>query len=354
MAPATPDQMLNTSWTLHRLSPLHHEKEFQSLLDNPEALKTYANRLRDQLTGNVLAGFQVGTSAPSTEEDTLSRTGALKDCTWEAILSLSLEDPNGPYPESPCGILVVLEYENITYKAALLAPPAEGSHSRKTSTYLPLLLTRLPASLRQTFISFLSANFDTYCSALRLPSQFLCAGLASYVDALAQGRDGESATSRATLEDVVKEIQITVSFSANVAPALRSLNINIPRGSIKSFLPATGDSDQPSGSILSGLSSYIEKHLAMDLDLAGSSAGGSLARKYVRISKIACNGFALGAEGKMKLVAQPTRPSSINDDSAENDDVVWNEKKRLALRASEVLLLSVIRRSLVGGENQES
>ncbi|KAE8338965.1 hypothetical protein BDV24DRAFT_81928 [Aspergillus arachidicola] len=352
MAPSIPGQMLNTSWTLHRLSPLHHEKEFQSLLDNPEALKTYANRLRDQLTGNVLSGFQVGTSAPSPEEDTLSRTGALKDCTWEAISSLSLEDLNAPQPESPCGILVVLEYENITYKAALLAPP-EGSHSRKTSTYLPLLLTRLPGPLRQTFISFLSANFDTYCSVFRLPSQFLCAGLASYVDTLTQGRDREPAPSRAILEDVVKEIQITVSFSTNVAPALRSLNINIPRGSIKSFLPAAGDSDQPSGSILSGLSSYIEKHLAMDLDLAGSSARDSPARKHVRISKIACNGFVLGAEGKMKLVAQPIRTGSAGDDSAENDDDARNEKKRLALRASEVLLFSVIHRSLVG-ENQES
>ncbi|OGM40128.1 hypothetical protein ABOM_011808 [Aspergillus bombycis] len=350
MAPSTPDQILNTSWTLHRLSPLHHETEFPSLLDNPEALKVYANRLRDQLTGNVLAGFQVGTSAPSTEEDTLSRTGALKNCTWEAISSLALETSNTPHPGNPCGILVVLEYENITYKAALLAP--EGSHSRKTSTYLPLLLTRLPGPLRQTFISFLSANFDTYCSVFRLPSQFLCAGLASYLDALTQGRDREWATSRAILEDVVKEIQITVSFSTNVAPDLRSLNINIPRGSIKSFLPVTGDSNQPSGSILSAVSSYIEQHLAMDLDLAGSSAKDSPARKHVRISKIACNGFVLGAEGKMKLVAQPTRAGSAGDDSAENDDA-QNEKKRLALRASEVLLLSVIRRSLVGG-NQES
>ncbi|KAE8138489.1 kinetochore complex Sim4 subunit Fta1-domain-containing protein [Aspergillus pseudotamarii] len=352
MAPSTPDQMLNTSWTLHRLSPLHHGKEFQSLLDNPEALKTYANRLHDQLTGNVLAGFQVGTSAPSTEGDTLSRTGALINCIWEAISSLSLADPDASHPESPCGILVVLEYEKITYKAVLLAPP-EGSHSRKTSTYLPLLLTRLPGPLRQIFISFLSANFDTYCSIFRLPSQFLCSGLASYVDALTQGRNREPATSRAILEDVVKEIQITMSFSSNVTPALRSLNINIPRGSIKSFLPASGVSNQPGGSILSGLSSYIEKHLAMNLDLAGSSARDSPASKHVRISKIACNGFVLGAEGKMKLVAQPIQTGSAGDDSAENDDDARNEKKRLALRASEVLLLSVIQRSLVG-ENQES
>ncbi|KAE8389786.1 kinetochore complex Sim4 subunit Fta1-domain-containing protein [Aspergillus alliaceus] len=346
MASSTPNQMLNTSWTLHRLSPLHHEKEFQSLLDNPDALKTYANRLRDQLTGDVLAGFQVGMSATTVEEDTLSRTGALKDCTWEAISSLSLGDPNITRSEDPCGIVVVLEYENITYKAALLAPP-NGSHLHKASTYLPLLLTRLPGPLRQTFVSFLSANFDTYCSALRLPSQFLCAGLASYVDALTQGRDRESAASRTILEELVKEIQITVSFSASVAPVLRSLNINIPRGSITSFLPATDDSNQPSGSILSGLSSYIEKHLAMDLDLAGLSAKDSPARKHVRISKIACGGFVLGAEGRMKLVAQPIRSRAADDYLAEDNDHSRDEKKRLALRASEVLLLSVIRRSLI-------
>ncbi|KAB8078896.1 kinetochore complex Sim4 subunit Fta1-domain-containing protein [Aspergillus leporis] len=347
MAPSISSQMLNTSWTLHRLSPLHHEKEFRSLLDNPDALKTYANRLRDQLTGNVLAGFQVGTSTTTTEEEALSRTGALKECTWEAIPSLSLEDPEATHPDHPCGILVVLEYENIIYKAALLAPPSHESFSyRENSTYLPLLLTRLPGPLRQTFISFLSAKFDTYCSVFRLPSQFLCAGLESYTNVLTEGQSRASARSRGILEDLVKEVQITVSFSLSVAPDLRSLNINIPRGSIADFLPAVGDSDgEPSGSILSGLSAYIEKHLAMNLDLAGSSPRDSPARKHVRISKIACGGFVLGGEGKLKLVARPARTSSGDDDSGDDDG---NERNRLALRASEVLICSVIRRALVG------
>ncbi|KAE8356556.1 kinetochore complex Sim4 subunit Fta1-domain-containing protein [Aspergillus coremiiformis] len=342
MPPSTSEQMLNTSWTLHRLSPLHHEKEFHTLLNNPDALKTYANRLRDQLTGNALASFQVSTSA-STEEDTLSRTGALKDCTWETISSLSLQEPDTPHPENPHGILVVLAYENITYKAALLAP-SQSTADQKSSTYLPLLLTRFPAPLRQTFISFLSENFDTYCSALRLSSQFLCTGLASYVDALTLARDPDSAAARTLLDDVVKEIQITVAFSAAVAPDLRSLNISIPRGSIASFLSAGGGSHQSGGSVLSGLFSYIQKHLAMDLDLAGSD---SPARKHVRISKVACGGFVLGAEGKIKLVAQPRRTGSADDDSAEN------EKRRPVLRASEVLLHSVIRRCLFG-ENRRS
>ncbi|KAF7592679.1 hypothetical protein BBP40_012579 [Aspergillus hancockii] len=340
--------MLNTSWTLHRLSPLHHEKEFSSLVDNPDALKTYATRLRDQLTGNVLSGFQVGTSTTTPEEESLSRTGALKECTWEAIPSLSLENlDSASNPVHPCGILVILEYENITYKAALLAPPDE-SHSTSDSTYLPLLLARLPGPLRQTFISFLSANFDTYCSVFRLPSQFLCAVLESYTNVLTKGHSRASARSRAILEDHVKEVQITVSFSPSVAPALRSLNINIPRGSIADFLPATeqDSDDEPSGSILSGLSAYIEKHLAMDLDLAGSSARDSPARKHVRITKIACGGFVLGAEGKLKLVAQPARTSSQDDDSG--DDDTPSERNRLALRAGEVLLYSVVRRALVG------
>lgn len=339
MPQANPHQLLNTSWTLRRLSPLHHGKESQSLLDNPTALKTYSTRLRDQLTGDALGRLQAGIGAAGSgggdddDGDPLSKTGTLKTCTWETI---SASEENA---QSSRGILVVLEYENITYKAALLAG-LDNTPEQKGSTMLPLLLTRLPTGLQQTFISFLSTNFDTYCSLLRLPSNFMCTGLDIYVDSFL------SSDATAILQDVIKDMQLTLSFSPSVAPALRSLNITIPRASFGEFLGNSPSSTNDPSPFLSNLSAYLDKHLAMELDLGTSPSNQSLAKQHVRLCKVACGGFVLGSEGRMKLVAGSGRTGTGNDGAAGND-----EKARLELRASEALLAAVVRRA-VAGEGQ--
>ena len=360
MAPATLQHLLNTSWTLHRLSPLHHEKEFATL-SNPTALKTYASRLQDQLTGNTLGGLSSSTAGgPSgavADDEALSRTGALKTCIWETLPSLALLEPQTQsrpsrrQPKQQPGILVTLEYENIVYKAALLAPPPPAtattrppSPDRQGSTHLPLLLTRLPGPLRQTFVSFLAANFDTYCSALRFPSHFMCAGLEAYVSGMITGGD-DRARQQTILEDVVKEMQITLAFSPSIAPELRSLNVNIPRGSFADFV----GTDRADGSILSNLSSYLEKHLAMKLDLsAESDKKPSPAKEHVRVSRIACGGFLLGGDGRLKLVSlQKMIPGADDEENvvgSEGAGEVPGEKARLMLRANEALLLAVIRK----------
>lgn len=348
MAQASPRQLMNTSWTVHRLSPLHHGKEFQTLLGNPVALKSYATRLRDQLTGDVLAGLQAGVGAAD-EDASLSKTGALKECTWEMLArwsQLDDEQANSDSYENAFGILVVLEYENITYKAALLAGPDDSRTHEKDSTFLPLLMTRLPNALRQTFTSFLSTNFDSYCSLLRLPSSFMSTGLEVYLNVFMS-----NTSQRSILEDVIKEMQLTLSFSPSVAPQLRTLNVNIPRSSCTSFInngnPTSNSANSP---FLTGLSAYLEKHLAMKLDLGDSSSKShKLARQHVRLSKIACGGFVLGSEGRMKLVGSPGRAESANEN--QNDEEPRSERGQLMLRASEALLQSVIQRA-VASESQ--
>ena len=355
-------QLLNTSWTLHRLSPLHHGDECQYLLNNPTALNTYATRLRDQLTGDVLAGLQLGISGAGVgggadEDDTLSKTGALKTCTWETISHLADGDDNYDSHEGSAGtrgILIVLEYENITYKAALLAAPSPSTTTTtqsKGSTSLPLLLTKCPSPLRRTLIAFLSTNFDTYCSPLRLPSHAMCDGMDVYVNTfLASDDDTTTAipgsSPRDILQDVVKDMQITLSLPPSVAPALRSLNINIPRAFFGEFLSNSPSSSSTSTSHLDSssststanspffpsISAYLEKHLALKLDLRAPG------KQPVRLSKIACGGFVLGSEGRMKLVARSGQDDSGDDDGGD----------RLQLRAVEMLLRDILNRAVVG------
>lgn len=346
MESASYSQLFNTSWTLHRLSPLHHKKDCESLLNNQAALNTYATRLRDQLTGDVLAGLH--STAGTADDDALSKTGALKECSWRSISSGSStrdasdrRDANVSFP----GILVTLEYENIVYKAALLAEPESDSQRdppHEGSTFLPLLLTKCPNALRQTFISFLSANFDVYCAPLRLPSAFLCNGLETFVDELRTGL-GDSANE--VVEEVIKELQLTLAFSAIIAPALRTLNVSISRASLTGFLNDGKNTSRRtlkqklSNPLIANLSTYLETHLAMQLDLTGSLKNQA-AKQHVRLSKASCAAFVLGGEGRMKLVVDVARAESQEGDDAPLKD-------QLALRASQTLLRVVISKAVI-------
>lgn len=339
-------QLLNTSWTIHRLSPLHHEKEFPTLLGNTAALQTYASRLRDQLTGAVFAGLGLQPGGPvGGEDESLSKTGSLKNCNWEMLSAWSQLTDDGGGSTSPAGILVTLEYENIVYKAALLADPGirSAQEEEEESTYLPLLLTRLPNPLRQTFISFLSSNFDTYCSTLRLPQGFLCSTLERYFNIFTSNAQTEGLD---MLGDALKDLHLTLSFSNSVAPDLRTLSISIPRGSLTTFLSATPASEGGQHPFLANISSYLDKHLAMNLDLSSRSgtAQPTPTQKHVRLSKIACAAFVVGGEGRLKLVLPKSAGSHLYGDEAE----MRSEKERLVLRASVALLHAIIRRAAAG------
>ena len=336
-------ELFNTSWNLHRLSPLHHGKEFATLLNNQVALKAYATRLRDQLTGDVLAGLHIPTS--TTEDETLSRTGSLIDCRWE-FLSTKQE----PRKSSLSGILVTLEYENITCKAALLTDSAAADDAAATAsisatkkaersgvTILPLLLTKFPTALRQTFITFLQSTFDAYCSNLRLSSAFLCTGLEIFLEELRGSRDGASADH--LVEEVLKDLQLSLAFSSSIAPALRNLSVNIARDSLVGFLQVPSEvpvaQRKPKSILIANLSAYLEKHLAMKVDLDGSLQN-KVSRQHVRLAKVACAAFVLGSEGRMKLVVGTAQ-------MGEDDD----EERRVSpsVKASETLLRAIIRKA---------
>ncbi|KAJ9223235.1 hypothetical protein DTO169C6_4495 [Paecilomyces variotii] len=362
MALFSPKQILNTSWSVHRLSPLHHGKEFPTLLDNATALQTYADRLKETLTGDVLRGVQVGVSAAAAGyDDALLKAGPLQQCAWRVMPTWShfreedeslLDDPENTQPSVPpenaFGILMILEYENIVYKAALLAGPDGYHDDRKGSTYLPVLLTRLPNSLRQTLISFLATNFDTYCTVLRLPSSFLCTALETYISVLSPTRSrSRPSSSDSILEEVLKETQLTLSFSSHVAPNLRTLDLNLPRATVSTFVAEglknvkkvkSGPSQQRP--FLSSLCAYIDKHLAMKLSLDDQSAEKGPS-DYVKLTKVACGAFVLGAEGRMKLVADHGYP-----DSRMEDDDPEEMKNRLLLQANEEILRALVRRAI--------
>ncbi|OJD11639.1 hypothetical protein AJ78_07633 [Emergomyces pasteurianus Ep9510] len=387
------DELFTTSWTLHRLAPLYHGKECETLLDNPQGLKLYATRLRDHLRGDAFRGVQVGVEGVGALDDAISRAGHLKSCKWDVLPTWShwneeqslLEDPGQAAsiiaPEVSAGILVTLEYENITYKAAMLTGPDGYHDSRKDVTFLPLLLTRLPNSLRQIFISFLSTSFDTRCSILRITSSFLCETFENYLSIL-----NRATSSRAFIETVIKETQCTLRFPPPISPALKSLDVLIPRESLSSFFThgtkilteqkrnqlnqarnrgkkrshidtttPTSENERPSTPFLAALAAYFDANLAMKLDISDLSKDHTDAQApRVRLSKISCGAFVLGSEGRMKLLANPGRVIPFDDvDVADEDDDPDSRETRLVWRANEMLLRALVARS-VGGQTQKS
>jgi hypothetical protein len=248
------------------------------------------------------------------------------------------------------GVLITLESENITYRAALLAgpdgysPPSRDKR-RKQSTYLPLLLTRLPNALRQTFVQFLSTTFDTYCAVLRLPPSFLAVTLSSYMSSLTEN-ENSSAVSRSMLETVMKETHLTLSFAPSIAPSLKALDINLPRETLSTLALDRSSRLIGDGSsvFLASLSQYLDKHLAMKVDITQSldpNSNKNGPNQHVLLSKVASGAFVLSAEGRLKLVASPDRHASGDHGSDEDARI-----GRLILNANEEILRALVRRAV--------
>src|SRR6187402_2061806 len=82
MAPEDPTQiypLYNTTFSLHRLSPLYTGSNVPL---NNTTLRQHAKRFRDLLAGEVLRGVRVGLGP---EDDTLARVGALQTVTWRLL-----------------------------------------------------------------------------------------------------------------------------------------------------------------------------------------------------------------------------------------------------------------------------
>jgi hypothetical protein len=124
---------------------------------------------------------------------------------------------------------------------------------------------------------------------------------------------------------------------------LKTLNVSVSRASLAGFLR---DQSAPKSRTLrqklqspfiANLTEYLETHLAMKLDLDGSSEN-QVSKKHVRLSKVACAAFILGSEGRLKLVV-----------AADQDDGDEDEAK-IPFEAGGAILRSIIRRAVIGDQ----
>jgi hypothetical protein len=312
-----PYPLYNTTFTLQRLSPLYTGLE--ASLDNATLLP-YARRFRDILVGDVLRGVRVGLGS---DEDVLARVGALQTVSWKILAREDAWDSNAAADDSQMdeaiefapgrGVYVNITYERASYVAILLRgkkayPDGEGHGFER----FPLLLTRMPGSLRDTFTEFLESSFDARVSPLRMGWPYLPSALESYVRSCLVGEDGEETSleeGSATLKKILKDVQVVIGFDLPSGNAsLKTIDIIIARDDLPRFLQrgskipktSTAKDKMP---FMDALTLYVHTHLALNLK-----------HEDVNILRVACGAFVLGAEGKAKL----TEPTRIDEDNVQS------------------------------------
>ncbi|TAQ84824.1 hypothetical protein B7494_g6856 [Chlorociboria aeruginascens] len=289
----------NTSFTLHRVSPFY--TGLSSALSNTD-LRAHARRLQDILAGETLRGVRVGLG----EGESLARAGALRSVSWKILpgeedwgreaaadessegdTSLSLNLGGESESGSGRGLLLRVDYENISYSAIFLRGQARPG--REGFEHFPLGLVRMPLALRETALAFLAATFDTRVSALRLPKGYIVGALEKYILDCVVDDDGderEASEQGVAIRKFVKEIHVTIGFDST-GGALKTMDVQVAAEDVPRMV-AWGRRE--GGGFWRALEVYVNGHLALDVN-----------HRDVKVVKIACGGFTLG-DGRVKLL----------------------------------------------------
>ena len=311
-----PYPLYNTSWTLYRASPLHHDSSGgRGLLHHPASLKSYSNQLRTWLRGD---DFALG--GPGASDDLLN-TGPLKDCVLSRLLNEHLWsneaelDPEAYSEADTAGLLVTLSYDKATYKAILLRTKEEGSGIEDSNfTKLPLLLLRMPVSLRQMVLEFFSKTFDTNILPLSLPSNDISRLLERYLASL-----WDQAPLNTALIRSIRDLVLTFGVAQPIAPALRTMDARLESNTVIQFLERAGVPSQDALPFLSALGGYLRAQTGLKLSDAFTATKGQ-SDAPARLSKIACAAFVLSEDGRLKLV-DPKTIAGGSDDGMKEDIV---------------------------------
>ncbi|KAE8451643.1 hypothetical protein EG329_003100 [Mollisiaceae sp. DMI_Dod_QoI] len=328
MAPETSTlqyPIYNTTFSLHRVSPLYTGTN--SPLNNT-TLRDHARRFRDILAGEVLRGVRVGL-AP--EDDVLARVGALQTVEWRLLpeegawsmdeTQLDNNDTTTVLTSSR-GMLVTVTYEKLAYKAILLRDDRafDGDTTIRSVRegmegfqHFPLLLSKMPGPLRETFADYLSTTFDTRISALHLSGKYLTDTFEHYISDLSSNEDGEvmdMINRSRTLRTIIKETVFFIGFDLPSA-SLKTIDVSIAREDLPRMVARgkkIGRESESKSPFFDALTTYIKGHLALDMRHEG-----------VKVVRIACGAFVLGAEGKIKL----TQPTSNEGERSPHNRATW-------------------------------
>ncbi|KAI1007182.1 hypothetical protein K3495_g1043 [Podosphaera aphanis] len=294
----TPLPLFEGTFALYRVSPL-----FTGDATPPSnaSLIEHAQRLRE-----ILAKHYMYTGPQRTFRHSV---GALDSLTWETLPDEEARGSTVAEGRSDVrGILLTISYEKMSFWAILLQEHDDDKVATRDGTvegfhHYPLLLLRMPATVRLLFTKFLEKTFDTRISSLHLSSKDLMAVFERYVGDLSSvdaGAHIAGATQHETLSPLIKDAVITLGFSfPDRSTLLKTIEIQIQREDLAQVMAqASTASATP---FFTALAAYLKTHLALDLWTP-----------QVKIVRIKCGNFLLAAEGHLRL---PRLPSSARDNA---------------------------------------
>lgn len=270
--------LFDTSFTLTRLSPLHN---FPPL--TPSALASHAKALLGRLRGDVLRGVRVADD-PATDP----RAGRLSAIVWTPLppwtFRRNSDDDEEQTGNNNNGVHITITYENTTYTALLLRGKRAGGSS-KSSTRLPLLLTRMTVALREALLEYLASSFDTLALPLTLSDALLREAMERYVGAL-QGEIGS--------RDCVLTFVPPAETSAS--PDLKTVTVTIDGNDVRRFWIRGEESD---AKFFDSLGRYLLENAGMRV-------------REARLVKVAVGGLVIGVgageqAGKLKMLEPRSR-----------------------------------------------
>ena len=317
--------LYGSTYTLHRLSPLHPRSSASLLTQG--TLDLHARHLADLLRGDILQ------NGLGDFDDSSLRAGRLTKCSWSFSKQsrANVEERSLDGLGLTEGIVVDLEYEQARYVALLLRRPPSNASSTTATLHLPLMLSRMPTGVRGALLDYVANTFDARAEPLHLDGRTIGRALEGFVDEVSRIEGG--------LEDLVKDVHMSVSFEAPVRPGLRSLDVtfkgedlaglleqgraqarNVPRGANEH-----GMGGEP-GPFMRAVYQYMSNHLALDMG-----------HREVHISRVACGTFGLGREGRAKIFA----PSMREEDALNSSEA--------AVRKGIIRLVELLLTSATGG-----
>jgi hypothetical protein len=295
--------LYGSTFTLYRASPLYHGSDH--VFDN---LDLHARRLRETLAGDRARNLLLTDLQPE-----IAGTGSLKNCEWTLLGDETAWERQQEEPDSDDhvtagnarGVHIQLRFERANYNALVLGDRPKIS-TTPGFTSLPLILVRMPATLRELFLDFLATTFDTRVSPMKLRSSFLTSSLEGLLQRTVPQGDDDPALD---LESLSKGIGLQLSFPS-ATPHLKNLDLVIAKDDIRDFQSrgeqlwqqyrarnplgktwSTRPNSNITGPFTAALSMYLSNHIAMELD-----------NPAIVLSKVALGTFALAGEGKIKVL----------------------------------------------------
>lgn len=251
------DSLYDTSWLLHRIPRLN--SALSALLTPPATDLQPQSRHTERLSSHAELFLQsLSKDRPRYEdEEEKEKLGSLRECTWRGLQAAGCSDETehmvGKKRKRDAqddghvlsrGLLISLIYEKKTYKFILYTTSAQPrvskrgrpDHTTQVPAHSPnetaILLSKSSPSALKALTNYLSDTFaldDIH--PLRLPSSFIQSTLETYLRSIytslstAPGAGRRSTSTN--LRDTIGIVKLTISFSAPVAPSLKSLEVAV-------------------------------------------------------------------------------------------------------------------------------